>query len=64
MGSAPERWNGEPPLAAYADHTVTDIPLPPEPAEDLGAPAPPEDPGLPAASVDSITTASGGNKSE
>ncbi len=64
MGSAPERWNGEPPLAAYADHTFTDVPLPPEPAEDLGAPAPPEDPGPRAASVDSITTAGGGNKSE
>jgi hypothetical protein len=61
MGSAPERWNGEPPLATYADHTFTDIPLPPE---DLGAPAPPEDPGPRAATVDSITTAGGGNKSE
>jgi hypothetical protein len=48
-------WVGAPPLAAYADHTFTDIPLPPEPSEELGAPAPPEDPGPEAATVDSIT---------
>jgi hypothetical protein len=48
-------WDGASPLAAYADHTFTDIPLPPEPSEELGAPAPPADAGPGAVTVDSIT---------
>ena len=49
-------WEGAPPLTAYADHTCTDIPLPPAPPpDDQGMPPPPVDPGRPAATVDPIT---------
>jgi hypothetical protein len=53
---SPVGWEGAPPLTAYADHTSTDIPLPPEPpAPDPYTPPPPDDPGLTATTVASIT---------
>lgn len=47
------RWENTPPLSAYADHSSTDIPLPPVPPEDHGGPPPPDDE-PPAAAVDPI----------
>ena len=52
---ASQGWESGPPLAAYADHTFTDIPLPPEPPQDTGTPPPPEESGPAAATVDPIT---------
>lgn len=49
-------WDSTPPLSAYADHTSTDVPLPPAPPpEDPTAPPPPEDE-PPASSVDPIAS--------